>query len=385
MTAQEVTGDIEIVVDNTHCFNFGIGCLHFAPSKFFPDRVPANRYSFELKRVLERIPSITELSISPSYSIDESEFITANSFARLSDGFYESNLFDEIFFYLSIPEHFIEHEGAWIGGIIPQTISVHIKSGFYAPVAVIGYYSSQMEEDGARYVVAAREYLKFALQNTRDCPFELDFVGPSPMHMNFSILAVDNESAPKGNNFNKVIEKQAGYDWMKITVYPDEYNDNASSVGSMVEKFLHDADIFYFIALQRSRLLDMYHETRSNVTAMVDSAEPANSNKSLPISRKRSHLIRQAFVNTVNLQIEESSVKFEIRTQIASSKEKGNILAEVLDSRLESFEKFPTEEFSKLIEFFESKDQHIGEITLASISTVIGAVIGSIITYLLST
>lgn len=384
---QDHTSSQEIVqnAEQLNVFNFGIGCFHFSPNKNFPDKMPVRAYSSELKRVLERIPSIGNLTIEEPYSRDYDDVFVRDEFDFLSDGYFTGGLFDEIFFLLSIPEHFIEHEGSWIGGIEPTVVSVHIKSEYYAPVAIVGYQTNVPINNGSNYIIAVREYLKFALGNTKDCPFDLDFVGPSPMHMDFSIIAAESQEILDHYHINRHIhiEKITGYDWMKIPVIcsNDDYSENISR---LIEKFCDDANIFYNISLKRVRLLEMYYEAQSNVAKMVNSAEKSNSLIFYPFSSNKSKLIQEAFVSTINLQIAESSIRFDLGNSVSSAKNKGGMISDYLSNELNELEKFPTEEFSKLIEFFESKNQHVGEITIASVSTIFGAIIGAVITYYLS-
>lgn len=349
---------------------FGIGCFNFRYEKPIPYEFNPKEYIEDLTRALERITSLSDLSISYPESLTRT-FSVNEEIPTMEDGFAFPNLMmGEINFQLYIPKR-VQCE--LIDGTTDtntEKFKICLKFCFYGAVTFIECLEAGKECGPSTAVQIVREYLKKEFKNISG-PIKFECLGPSPFHMDFFACS----SAEKTSEMVVAEVPLKGYDRIEISHHVND--------GELLDEiYFHisdELDVYYQLIRENMSQQNKWESLENNWELLRNNTDKSSGFfQKFVIHKQSRELITQAYNFTADNKISSQ------RTAYMMAELYGKDLRSYFKIRLESkFASTPDYPVQALLDW--AKHIHESSFKLAQIagsfsSALLGGLVGALLT-----
>jgi hypothetical protein len=228
---------------------FGIGCMYLDTK----DTSNLSDWKKLVTSTLGAIPSISELEISArSDTFRNQEYIFP--------------YFGRIDFQVTIPARLQEELDPLRRKFDAQgeKFSVSIRYHYSAPVTFIISNDASEPDDGSEGVVLVREFLERELK-ARPGPARLQTLGPSPFHVDASIVPAD-QTEP----FVLQRTRMMGYDRFAFTYSQDSFSSMAEAFDELFDTLIEELSLYYALVRRRDKRLEFAVNIANETEALIE-------------------------------------------------------------------------------------------------------------------
>lgn len=371
--------------DLMESISFGVGCFNFNVNKNPPFKFKGSTYQNDLKKFLDLIPGISNISI---------DFGNMENF-HVNDSLEKPELqgglgvfpyidFGFISFDLLIPfenqkelikTSFNEREYVFT---YTEKFRVHIEYDYYLPIAYIIPLKPEKTTDTAQAVRIVREFLLDESKKLDDY-IKFEVLGPSPFHADFKFKPVE-KNKEKFWLFDMEIQKSKGYDEISI-----EYNilmiDDIWEAFSVFHYYVNSEFGLYYIFIQDKNVIN---KKWIGITNLVDEITEIQNQKLIKFLKnpfKYSNLLKETYLTITKFESYELSTKNRQKNELKEllSNEE-NYLGHYIKKEMGKKGEYPSKQIFSLIEFLENRRSKTTQMYVVLAASLIGGIIGSIMT-----
>jgi hypothetical protein len=367
--------------------SFGIGCFHFSIKNGDSKTISIKDYIEEVTRTLESLTTVTEVRCSYDESTSNLEIDISSPNPRLkdSDDCYPQILFFDLSFCIYIPSriqaNLIETHEEYID-TGSENFRVRILHDWHGPLSYVEPIGAGLDSKPSTGVQVVRNYLRREIEKVETFLIP-DFLGPSPFHADIYLVFDKNKVQSSENIFEAQINHNPGYDQIIFSCSADEFTSEEQALEELYEKLTQEIAFFYYLNLKESRKMHRWHEIQETLHSIL-SFEDESSKKSI---KDRFHLkpklFRKAFKNIGLLKgkniFDKSTIEQNYNSIYLSDKHQ-TYLKTFIDQEISEHLTYPIEETSELLRYFDQKTSKAFELTTLIISSILGGIVGSIIT-----
>lgn len=367
--------------------SFGVGCFHFKYLAQPPFEIKGADYLAEIKKSLQSITNISNLDLSISQSFEDTEHSKDDDSEYVDEGFdYFPYLpfGDSISFDIYIPNRIqLEILSDLQINLDTENFRVTIIYGSELPTTIIELLNAPNEMSPSLAVMIVREFLNSQLKKN-DSLIELIILGPSPFHADFYIYP--NGKLETEEKIKPIITKSKGYD--KIVF---EYNEKKFNELDQVRKLVHNSLIDHlgiFYLLQNGDLKRFHKWTTINM--LVDKLIQFNKTKGLKYLWHRITkvytLIEDITILIADFELYDIEYQTQITDELRYSTRDGikNNLVDYIFELKKEIKRYSTSQLREILSLIENRRSKKTENLIALIASILGGIIGSIITLIFS-
>jgi uncharacterized protein (DUF2164 family) len=368
--------------------SFGIACFHFGINRQLPFEINLSEYYSDLQNALGNISSVKNIRLFHE-DIDTDKAIVIDDNPDISDGpgFLPRPMYCFIEFELYIPSRvqyeILNNHSRDNKPKVSELYKIIINYLYYFPVTFVIPIEDNNELDPSTSVMIVKELLRKEM-NKHDNIIRFECLGPSPFHINCLVEPVSTE-IDNGRIYQQSIIQKKGYD--EVLFY---YNKENSTVGDVIEVIIDDISDelgFYYYLIQNRNLMrrkwvDLDELVEKLIATQKLKGVKAYIRKLLFNTKK----LDECFIELVDFESRELYYNNSIQEAYKNIYGKSNdyIFKIYIDSEINDRFKYPTDQINKIYRTFESRRIKNVEIITILISSIIGGVIGSMVTIFLS-
>lgn len=376
----------EVVPSEGKVISFAIGCMCFSLRKNFAEskgEITSKEYIEILQRELEQIAAINDIEITSSetWTLKAESLVGEEAIKLLND--------IRVQFRINIPERMQDSLYKEIYGdeqnnlIKSEEFLVKIEDTYYFPILFVRIKGDNQYREASRALVLVREYLIKELKD-RNSKIDVKILGPTPFHADFFLGPDESKNFDGIYGFRSDVLKARGYDSIYAFYNKDDYKDIEGAYNDLSLDISQEAEIFYMI---RSNDHDRINEWQILNNQMDDVI-----NKEGKFFKKQlSKLFYAKRIEKVYSSIYSFGVSSALSSAVESSgfksvydADKPHHIKYVVEKEISTSMQYPVSELMKMIEFLENRRSKNIEVIYLAISTLIGAGIGALITYLVA-
>lgn len=372
--------------------SFGIGCLHFSiRDNQIQKSVTVLEYVNEISKVLEKLSTISQIEVSYD-SNTENEIIDLSTInPKLQNGEFCYPYLD--FFTLKFNIYIPYRIQAKIINTNEEYLDTHTEHfkvslihNWYGPVSFIECISSTLDTEASTAVRIIREYLSNEI-NKIDTFLIIDFLGPTPFHADFYLIAGDRKNEENNGYFELEYIRQEGYDKLIFKYDLSYFSDEDIALEILFDELENEAAFFYSIHIMQVRKIKEWGEINDGLHSILDFEDVKSKKTLIDKFFKRPKLFRQVFKNIGLFKGQEIFDKSNNKRDYSSiyvDGEKKTYLKAFLDKEILEPAIYPIEETIELLKYFDQKTSKTFELTIIFMTTILGGIVGALITALLS-
>jgi len=373
--------------------SFGIGCFHFGIKKIPPFKFKGSEYIKELRTALQSISNIDNINI---YCDDEFKNWSTDLIQELpnigeGNGFFPKPMYMDIEFDVYIPfriqKQLFEKSASFLETFTERfKISLHYT--YHFPVTFIEPVNPSQKSTPSDAVVIVREFLEQEFKSSKSDYIQFEYLGPSPFHADCYIQPGETKD-------------DSNVDWkFQAKIYPQKYSYNEivfyfnpgilekaeEAKEVIIEEIQGELGFFYNIVQLEVVKMHDWEKIEKLVEDLV-SAQRMTGVKGFLKKFVLSKRINEAFTSIAEFESDEiffNSIKQKDYRDIYSDKKIETYFQSYIDNEIKEQLTYPTKQTFQLISFFERRRIKNIENFMILISAVIGGVIGSLLTILLS-
>ncbi|MEH3918802.1 hypothetical protein [Enterobacter asburiae] len=364
---------------------FGVGSFHFSIDfSKAPENLTIDMFVNEIGRVLESIQSVSDLEVdydedmTPPDAIINSDFFEQHDCAP--DAIFPFIHFFEVNFTLTLLKTYqrklLGYSSVNDESTSTDLFDVNINYDYQTSLAIVKIANSNRKSSGANAIQVVREYLaaEFKVANTF---VTFEFLGPSPFHANFYISHDDSLNSYKVNLIEDV-----GYDDIEIILGKDDGSSGLSQESRFMIDFKSELDTFYGCVTARNWFMHRWYAIREGINEL----EKYQNRRFSPFF----YFQKRKLISNILLELWMfNNDKIDSENEISSYHTKfpyhrDGVIKNFIDKEIKNSPKYSIKETIELVQFFEQKNAKSFELGMALITSIIGGVIGAVITSLSS-
>lgn len=372
------------------CIKVGIKVQAFGVGSFFFSldfsKTPANltigSFVNEVRRVLESIHSVSDLEVFYNKELSNPDELIDRNFYKNKDVPLEL-VFPYIYYFeakfkLTLSK---SYQREIIGNVdlsdndLPEDIfNVKITYKYENSIVFVRIENSNRKNDGSKAVKLVREYLRAEFRSIKTY-VTFKCLGPSPFHANFY---VSRDDTLETNQINLI--EGIGYDDIEIIIGDKKDFFDISHEDRFMIDFSHELDIFYTCVTTRN----WFSHRWSNIKEKISQLEIYQNKRFSPLYYfQKRKLISSVLLDLWVFNNDKIASENEISTRHSKfSYHKDGIIKNYIDREIKKSPKYTVKETIELVQFFEQKNAKSFELGMAFITSVIGGIIGAVITSL---
>ncbi|WP_457807628.1 hypothetical protein [Kushneria sp. EE4] len=365
-----------------HPISFGVGCFNFGVNESVPRRLSVSQFVTDVKRALEAIHSINNISIECTNS-DELDLRFNDPIPSLKEenAFIPHLYFFSVSFDLYIPAR-VQREVT--GNIFfreanAERFRVFCQNEFDCPIAFIWPIKDDPDDSPSSSVVVVRKYLESEFKKL-DGYVTFESLGPSPYHANFQLCP-----KPETEKVQDIFEAKAlavrGYNKVKIYYDTGEFGSAEDAFSALRSLLGDELDVFYEIVRTRNERSRVWVRLQEIMEDLV-TKEGLSFWGQLQALRKRRRQIHHAHQQLVEFETLRVFSQQRLQKLVNDLYKSGEpeILKTEVKSKLEELEELPTSELGRLLAFAENRRSKSLEMGIVLLSSLLGGAAGSVIT-----
>ena len=364
--------------------NFGIGCFHFGISTKNSFKFNGNEFLENLKKSLSSLPNLTNLNIVIEDEFKKIEVLLESTTDISEEGYFPYYNNCEISFNLYIPFR-IQAELCVITEkqlrTFTENFRVIINYGYYMPVVIVETIDSTKKENSpSQSIQIVREFLEKQI-NVKNSEIKFQSLGPSPFHCDF-FLTEEKEEFFENELLKKNLIIQTGYDILEI-FYNNEYFDDINDAFEYVQAILfNEFDFYYKFVQYRVEKIRNWSEIQDDLQKILDSQKTNGLKGLYEKNVKRQSLISDILTKTINFEGRQIFIEDLLHNQQKETFKDSDIhlAKDFIEIELKEKKQYPTKQVIDLVTFFENRRVKNMELTIVLVASILGGIIGSIIT-----
>lgn len=369
--------------------SFGVGCLHFSiKDNQLKKSITVKEYIDEITKTLEELSTISELDIYCSDDIVSELIELTDLNPKLQNGeachpfldFFKLSF--NIYIPYSLQAKTINTNEEYLD-TYTENFKVTYLYNWYGPVSFIECLHPRIKPEGSTSVRIVREYLLKEVSDI-DTFLEVDFIGPSPFHANFNLSLNENIN---DDNFNLEYIKKEGYDELNFTGGLKYFDDEDSALDTLQQTLENELAFFYAIKVRQVKEIHDWKEIHDGLHLILDFETPKSKKTFIDKFVKRPKLFRDVFINIglfKGQNIFNTNIHKTDYANIYTHSANQTYLKVLLDKEISESSSYPLNETIELLKYFDQKSSKTFELTVILVTTILGGVIGSLITLLFS-
>ncbi len=373
-------------------FCFGIGCYHFGMQKDPPFHFDLSDYLMNLEGTLHDISNIDNLVIDFDKEISPINFPVDRTIPNIKKGpgYFPKLHFLNIGFDVYIPHRVQKKLMPWRTYPLrtyTERFHVEIICSYHFPVTFIECIDPREECSPSDAAVVVREFLQKELKKINSKYIRFECLGPSPFHVNCYVAPESADVADCGRRgLRSERIPKLGYD--KVVFYYDSemYESPKSVKDAVYREISEELGLFYSIVQMRVVRMHEWHDIEN----MLDELRALRKEVGFRGMWKRfvtsGKKIDDGIVKLTDFEskgIVDKSLIARAYEEVYSDAKQGNFDT-FIDHEISDQMEYPVDQANRLINLFERrriKRLEIGALVLAS---VLGGVVGSLMTMALS-
>ncbi len=362
---------------------FGIGSFHFSLDfSKAPVSLTVDEFVREVRRVLESIQSISDLELNYDEDMTPPDSLINLDYFKNDcsppDAVFPFIILFEVKFTLTLLKTFQNKLLGYAGGYDNESstdlFDVQINYNYQTALVMVKIANSSRRSSGASAIQVVREYLRaeFKMANSF---VTFNVLGPSPFHANFYITQDDSLDS---NTVNLV--EEIGYDVIEIILGREDESAGLGQEDRFMIDFRGELDTFYECITVRNWFSFRWFEIKEKISTL----EFYQNRRFSPLFYfQKRKLISDILLDLWNF----NNDKIEAENGILSNHSKfsyhrDGVIKNFIDKEIKNSPKYSVKETIELVQFFEQKNAKSFELGMALITSVIGGVIGAVITSL---
>jgi len=368
---------------------FGVGCFHFGIKQKPPFTLSGQEYINELMKFLDSVPSVEPTSIffDEDFEQESLQAVIGETLLPMMDGgdYFPTPLFGLIAFMVRIPyrvqsalintqEKFLDTH--------TEVFGVQIRYTYHWPVTFISPIRPTSPSDPSTGVRVVREFLsqEFAKIDSQWIRFE--YLGPSPYHVRCHIAPYSDADGKTRAKVVSVRQASREYDQIDFLYDPSAFDDLNEVEEYIFTEIEDEVGFFYRLTqLYRRRSLE-WNDVRASLSKLIDLQRSDRWGSFFNRMFKSQAAINEIFIDIANFESRdmglESFTRDEYETLFVS--ETSAVIKCDVDKQIKNKVQYPTQEMSRLVQFFEDCRNRAVETLAVIIAAVLGGVVGAVIT-----
>lgn len=373
-------------------FCFGIGCFHFGVKKAAPFKFEGKEYIKELLEALQTISNIDNVSIHCEEEFEIFSMDIKKEVPNIENGygFFPYSQFMRIEFEIYIPfqiqAQILKKEIERLK-TFTEKFRVWIRSNFFFPVTFVEPVNPSQESSPSSAVRIVREFLEREFKDSKSDYIRFESLGPSPFHAD---CFVEPREAPSYGEiewrFDHRYISRKGFNKVMFSFNSKFFTETVKAKRALVKEILSELGFFYYVVQTEVVKMNKWTLIENLVKQLIDIHRKGgirNFIRKIFVSHKE---LNEAFISIAEFESNELFLHSVI-TRNYRNVYSGNIdtyFQPYIDQEIKGSSAYPTKQANQLMSLFESRRIKRVEIFVLLISAMIGGVIGSLVTILLS-
>lgn len=368
---------------------FGIGCFHFGVKQEPPFALSGQKYIDELTKFLDSVPSVESTSTFFDEDFEKASLkaLAGEEILSIMEGgdYFPAPLFGIISFVVRIPyrvQSFLIDTQEKFLDTYTEVFGVQIRYTYHWPVAFVSPINPTGPSDPATGVRVVREFLcqEFAKVDSKWIRFE--YLGPSPYHIRCYIAPYSNKDGETQAKVSSIRQHSREYDQIDF-LYDSEAFDDLYEVEEHIFIEIEDEiSFFYRLAqLHRRRSLE-WNDIRVSLTKLIDLQKNSGWKSHLNRMLKSQTAISRIFIDIADFESRDMGLESFTRDEYEALfiSEVSAVIKYDVDKEIKNKIQYPTQEISRLVQFFEDRRNGSVETLVVIVAAILGGVVGALIT-----
>lgn len=373
--------------------SFGIGCFHFGISDESNKEIfSVKEYISEVKNVLEKISSISDINISYDEDLKNHEFTIELANSRLQNGdfchpYIESyNLEFKIYIPFRIQAKLIGIKKNYLD-TNTENFKVYFRHNWYGPLSFVECLNPTLETKPSSAVRIIREYISTEIKKI-DTFLIYDFIGPSPFHANFYLTIDENKDKEETNNYFKIEHfKTHGYDELYIKYRKSDFKFEEEALEYLLNELESEVAYFYDFKVKEIHKSNEWSIINKGMHSILDFEDKESKKTFKDKYFNRPKLFKEVFKDIglfKGQEIFNKNINNRDYSSIYKHSHNQIYLQYFIDKEISESMNYPLDETIELLKYFDQKSSKTFELMVIFIATIMGGVIGASITILFS-
>jgi hypothetical protein len=373
--------------------SFGIGCFHFGISDESNKEIfSVKEYISEVKNVLEKISSISDINISYDEDLKNHEFTIELPNPRLQNGdfchpYIESyNLEFKIYIPFRIQAKLIGIKKNYLD-TNTENFKVYFRHNWHGPLSFVECLNPTLETKPSSAVRIIREYISTEIKKI-DTFLIYDFIGPSPFHANLYLTIDENKDKEETNNYFKIEHfKTHGYDELYIKYRKSDFKFEEEALEYLLNELESEVAYFYDFKIKEIHKSNEWSIIYKGMHSILDFEDKESKKTFKDKYFNRPKLFKEVFKDIglfKGQEIFNKNINNKDYSSIYKHSHNQTYLQYFIDKEISESMNYPLDETIELLKYFDQKSSKTFELMVIFIATIMGGVIGSSITILFS-
>lgn len=368
---------------------FGIGCFHFGVKQHPPFTLSGQQYIDELTKFLDSVPSVESAStfFDEDFERASLQALAGEMNIPMMEGgdYFPAPSFGIVTFMVRIPyrvQSLLINTQEKFLDTYTEVFGVQVRYTYHWPVAFVSPISPTGPSDPSTGVRVVREFLcqEFAKVDSKWIRFE--YLGPSPYHVRCYITPYSNTDSETLAKVSSVRQHSREYDQIDF-LYNSGAFDDLYEVEEYIFTEIEDEVSFFYklVQLHRRRSLE-WNEIRSSLTGLIELQKNNGWKSYFDRIAKSQTAINKIFIDIANFESRDMGLESFTREEYEALfvSEVSAVIKYDVDKEINNRLQYPTQEMSKLVQFFEDRRNRAVETLVIIIAAILGGVVGSGIT-----
>lgn len=364
---------------------FGVGSFYFSLDfSKTPSNLTVGSFVSEIHRVFDSIQSVSDLELDfdeemcPSDALINHEVWDDNTIPP--DTIFPFIPLLEVKFTLTLLKTYQRKLLGYIdeseNSMSTDLFYVEISYNYQSSISIVKIDNSNRKSVGSNAIKVVRDYLKSEFRSANTF-VTFNILGPSPFHADFYL---SHDDTLKTNKINLI--EEIGYDEIEIILGRDDESSSLSQETRFMLDFKSELDTFYDCITMRNWFMHRWVAIRED----IEKLETYQNKRFSPLFYfQKRRLISSILLELWKFNNDKIAAENEVLNKHSKFPyHKDGVIKNFIDKEISSAPKYSVKETIELVQFFEQKNSKSFELGMALITSIIGGVIGAIVTSLTS-
>jgi hypothetical protein len=215
-----------------------------------------------------------------------------------------------------------------------------------------------------------------------------DFVGPSPFHADFYLSMDENEDKEKTNNYFEIEHlKTTAYDELYIKYNKSDFKSEEDALKYLMSELESEVAYFYNFKVMEINKSHEWSIINEGMHSILDFEDKESKKTLVDKYINRPKLFKEVFKNIglfKGQEIFNKNINNRDYSSIYKHPDMQTYLRSFIDQEISESMDYPLDETIELLKYFDQKSSKTFELTVIFIATIMGGLIGALITILFS-
>ncbi|HTT96041.1 MAG TPA: hypothetical protein VMF55_15325 [Solirubrobacterales bacterium] len=259
-----------------------------------------------------------------------------------------------------------------------EDFRVRIGDGWKLPCAMVWGTACGGQRNASEALALVREALAAGFAKQDDSPIAFEWLERTPA---FFTVHLERGAAGQEEEFRQLDRYRIGYDHYKFSYSREKFDDDKAATEGFFSRIIWELDLMYRTVRARKRRSRAWAEVTRDTQQILDAYEGTGLRNSLR-RMSQGRRINRALIALARVELSQREELQELRGSFERRYRSGNITlieAPVSDD-LSEFTVIPVEPLSKLLEMFDARRNTARGVAIATIASLIGAIVAAVAT-----